>query len=347
LESFDEEHKGLFFGRKTSSEKLYEFVSNQTLTVVLGASGSGKSSLVKAGLVPQVKEVQADNWFVIPPIRPGKSPFLALSLALGNVELPEESSDPAQAFLDRLADWVNSNPTLKLLLVIDQCEELITLCSDENREAFLRGLARAIANHPDALRVVLTLRSDFEPQFRDTALKDYWNASRFVVSPMTRSDLREAIEEPASKRVMYFDPHELVEQLIDEVADMPGALPLLSFALSELYLKYLTRQREAENEGKTIDRALTQEDYQDLGGVIRSLTQRADEEYETLVKENPAYAQIIRQVMLRMVAIGGGELARRQVPLSELEYPAEKNGLVKEVIERFTNARLLVKGMDK
>lgn len=83
-----------------------------------------------------------------------------------------------------------------------------------------------------------------------------------------------------------------------------------------------------------------------MGGVILSLTQRADEEYEALVKENPAYAQIIRQVMLRMIALGGGELARRRVPLLELKYPPEKNNFVKAVIERFTNARLLVQGED-
>ena len=163
---------------------------------------------------------------------------------------------------------------------------------------------------------------------------------------MTRAELREAIEKPAEGRVMYFQPHDLVEELIDEVDNMPGALPLLSFALRELFLKYLQRQHKAQYEGITIDRALTQADYEELGGVMRSLTQRADEEYETLVKENRTYAWTIRHVMLRMVALGGGELARRRVPLSELEYPPEKNALVKEVIERFTEARLLVKGED-
>lgn len=78
---------------------------------------------------------------------------------------------------------------------------------------------------------------------------------------MIRGELRQAIEKPAETRVMYFQSHELVEQLIDEVADMPGALPLLSFALSELYLKYLKRQRDAQIAGVTIDRVLTQEDY--------------------------------------------------------------------------------------
>jgi hypothetical protein len=190
---------------------------------------------------------------------------------------------------------------------------------------------------------VLSLRSDFEPQVRDaglkffptvlkkevgntdTELKKRWLNGRFIVPAMTRAELRQAIEKPAETRVMYFQPHDLVEQLINEVADMPGALPLLSFALSELYLKYLKRQWDAQNGGITIDRALTQEDYQALGGVILSLTQRADEEYQALVQENPAYSQVIRHVMLRMVALGGGELARRQVPLSELEYPPQKN----------------------
>jgi WD40 repeat protein/energy-coupling factor transporter ATP-binding protein EcfA2 len=357
LESFEEEHSAFFFGRTASIEKLYEFVSSHPLTVVLGASGSGKSSLVKAGLVPHLKqqlEVQSNQqWQILAPFRPGESPLKTLNNILAREKLAGDSitqlgiDEKVASLSSHLAAWSQQHPNQIMLLVIDQFEELITLCKDEQeREQFLALLAEAIAKYPKQLRLVLTLRSDFEPQFRETALKNDWNDSRFVVSQMTRADLREAIEKPAEKRVMYFDPHELVEQLIDEVADMPGALPLLSFGLSELYLKYLRRQRDAQNTGNTIDRSLTQADYQSMGGIIQSLTQRADEEYELLVKKDSAYAQIIRQVMLRMVAIGGGELARRQVPLSELEYPGEKNGLVKEVIERFTNARLLVKGED-
>lgn len=167
---------------------------------------------------------------------------------------------------------------------------------------------------------------------------------------MTRTDLRQAIEEPASAKVMYFksdDPnYPLVDRLIDEVANMPGALPLLSFTLSELYLKYLKRQIIAQQQGETIDRAITEADYQELGGVIRSLTQRADSEYEELVKQDEAYEQTIRYVMLRMLAVGGIELARRRVPLSELEYPEPENARTKEVIRRFSAARLLVEGQD-
>jgi WD40 repeat protein len=358
LESFEEEHSAFFFGRTASINKLSEFVSSHPLTVVLGASGSGKSSLVKAGLVPFLKQKLAlksdrQQWQMLAPFRPGESPLKALNHLLVREKLAGASitqldiAEKVASLSSHLEAWSQQHPDSKLLLVIDQFEELITLCKDEpERSQFLAVLAQAVAKYPQQLRLVLTLRSDFEPQFRDTALQKYWQASRFVIAPMTRADLREAIEKPAEKQVMYFEPHELVEQSIDEVADTPGALPLLSFGLSELYLKYLKRQRQAATEGITIDRALTQADYQDLGGVIRSLTQRADEEYVALIKENPAYAQIIRQVMLRMIAIGGGELARRRVPLSELEYPAEKNVLVKEVIERFTKARLLVKGED-
>ncbi|MGD1703261.1 WD40 repeat domain-containing protein, partial [Dapis sp. BLCC M229] len=115
---------------------------------------------------------------------------------------------------------------------------------------------------------------------------------------------------------------------------------------SELYLKYLQRQTKAQNQGEILDRSITQADYESIGGVTQSLTQRADEEYEALVNHDSAYAQIIRHVMLRMVALGGGELARRRVPSSELEYSQQKDGLVKEVIRRFTAARLLVQGKD-
>lgn len=362
LESYDEAQSDLFFGRGALTEKLTGVVSQQPLTVVLGASGSGKSSVVKAGLMPALRQESAHGqWHVLSPMRPGDSPFQALGKVLrddlGSVAvLPASESENLVEMLGqylaiRCRQEPSTEPRPKVLLVIDQCEELITLCSDGGvRDRFLNGLSSAIATYPEQLHVVLTLRSDFEPQFQDTALKNEWRTARFMVPAMTRSELRETIEEPASLRVIYFqsdDPkNPLVDQLIDEVAEMPGALPLLSFTLSELYLKYLQRQKAAQDVGESIDRAITEADYVELGGVARSLTLRADSEYEALVAQDPNYAATIRNVMLRMVAVGGGELARRRVPLSEFEYPATQNKRVKTVIRRFSEARLLVEGQD-
>ena len=351
LNSFDEKHSSLFFGRTLLIEKLEDFVKANPFTVVLGASGSGKSSLVKAGLIPKLRQDNTEKWCILPILRPGETPLELLNNVLTDAKLPGvEPQNPQQNLAISIDVWAKNHPNSKVLLLIDQSEEIITLCKNlDERQGFFQQILTAINAHGDKLRVVLSLRSDFEPQVKDagkSSVGEELNWGRFMVPAMTRGELREAIEKPAEARVMYFQPQELVEQLIDEVADMPGALPLLSFALSELYLKYLRRQRQAQYSGMTIDRALTEEDYLELGGVMQSLTQRADKEYHLLVLENPAYEQVIRDVMLRMVALGGGELARRRVPLSELEYPSRKHDLVKEVIERFTNARLLVNGVD-
>jgi WD40 repeat protein/uncharacterized caspase-like protein len=345
LESFEAADSDKFFGRTALTEKLQEFVTTHGLTVVLGASGTGKSSLVKAGLIPQLKTQQ--GWHILAPFRPGESPFRALNNTLVQENLPvvdQETPEPGvKNLLARLANWSQLNPNSKLLLVIDQFEELVTISRNDNeREQFLSDLTEAASAFPEQLRLVLMLRNDFEPQLSDTALKPYWTSARFVVPAMTREQLREAIVEPAAAKVMYFEPPTLVDELIDEVMQMPGALPLLSFTLSELYLKYIKSVRE----GIRSERSITQTDYEELGGVTRSLTQRADFEYEQLKQRDEAYTLTIKQVMLRMVAVDVGELARRKVLLSELEYPQTKNERVQEVIRQFTDARLLVKGQD-
>ncbi len=247
----------------------------------------------------------------------------------------------------RIGRWRESHPHGKLLLVIDQLEELVTMCRDNSeRELFLQLLAVALEAHPDILRMVLTVRSDFEPQFTGSALSSLWRAARFVVTPMSQDELREAIEKPASERVLYFEPPAVVDELINEVVQTPGGLPLLSFTLSEMYVRYLERRAEERraDEPREDNRALTRADYQALGGVVGALRQRATEEYTAL---DEAHQATMRRVMLRMVSLEGGEVARRRVPRSELEYlDQQENQRVAQVINRLTAARLLVEGRE-
>ncbi|WP_404790155.1 SUMF1/EgtB/PvdO family nonheme iron enzyme [Altericista sp. CCNU0014] len=370
LKSYETKDSALFFGRTALIHKLCDAMSDRPFTVVLGTSGSGKSSLVKAGLIPHLDgSAQTDQsqnqrlkpqeyfhqckhkgWKILAPIRPGESPLNSLNSVLKELGVVETDQNDSKMLSKAIASWIQSHSEIKLLLVIDQFEELITLCrNDQERHQFLDLLANLLKTHHGVFRLVVTLRSDFEPQFRSTPLETLWKDARFVVPAMTREELRTVIEEPASARVVYFESLDnrgnLVDQLIDEVAGMPGALPLLSFALSELYLKLARRYLTAQINTETVERAITWSDYDALGGVTKSLTRRADEEYDAFVKVDPAYEQTIRHVMLRMVSAGGA-LTRRQVPASELNFPESENTRVQEVIAQFSSARLLVSGTD-
>ena len=122
---------------------------------------------------------------------------------LGNVSTDQANS---RIFTEAITVWSKANPQTKLLLVVDQLEELITLCrKDDEKQQFLEILATLINTFPDMVRLVVTLRSDFEPQLRNTPLEPLWQAGRFVVPAMTREELRSVIEEPASAKVVYFE----------------------------------------------------------------------------------------------------------------------------------------------
>lgn len=352
LKTFEAEHAKLFFGRDELIKELVERLSalEHRFTIILGASGSGKSSLVKAGLIPQLLKTQENKWLILKPIRPGEDPLASLYRAIEEIVFDSKdtfSTNPDVA-IDIINTWSQKNHLTKLLLVIDQFEELVTLAhqtdanyqleNSQTWQPFLQLLANILENCPQ-FHLIVTLRSDFETRFLDSALSPYWSKGRFPVRPMRSDELRETIERPALEKALYFEPPNLVDRLIDEVGQMPGALPLLSFTLSELYIQLYDRWRK---EGKD-DRTLTiDEEFERKGGVAGSLTTQADRAYSNL--EDEKLQTTMRRVILRMLTVEGWEVARRQVSDSELLYPDRaENERVKTIIDCLINTRLIVK----
>ena len=314
LAAYGTHQADLFFGRTRVVEQLRARLERDApLVAVIGASGTGKSSVVKAGLAASLSSGD-EPWAIVGPHRPGEAPLQVLD-----------------TITQELADTPITDRTLVLL---DQFEEVYTLCRDADaRNDFLVGIEHLLATLPERATVLLTARADFLPQLRAGPLAHRIEDARFTVPPMTTDELREVIEGPAQARVLYFEPQSLVDRLVDEVVAMPGALPLLSFTLSEMYFRYLESGRE--------DRALREQDYDALGGVVGSLRSRASALYDAASNDAK---RTIERVLVRMVAIDGGDLAKRRVARAELEFddPAEDQR-VSDVLEQFTDARLLLR----
>ena len=312
LQSFDEADRSLFYGRDRAIRELQARCDAVRLLVVSGASGTGKSSVVKAGLLPLLREA---GHRILPVMRPGLHPLAALEEALsGGRRRRGAEGGPA----DRPVRGAH-HPVHR---------------RQRTGGVPARGCARSSTTRPRIHRVIVTVRSDFEPQVSGGDLKAAWNAGRCTVPPFSLEELKEVIVMPTMQEVLIFDPPELVDEIVGDVVQSPGALPLLAYALSELYEAYRASGRQ--------DRALRKTDYERLGGVMGALRSKADALYQAL---EPAQQATMRKIVLRMVSVEG-DLAGRRVPMADLDYSADENPRVQTVIERLVDARLIVKGED-
>ncbi|MER8549374.1 caspase family protein [Mesorhizobium sp. M1169] len=337
-------NRDVFFGRREATNKLFRRVSDastssqevpqpgERLVVVIGPSGSGKSSLVRAGLLPLIDpEVRQ---ILIRPSKPGPTVFHSLAASLGELRglgvVPDAEALGKET--SALADWARKMPNERFLLVVDQAEELLTLGTQETMDKFLAAVADVLSK-TNTMNVVLTLRSDFEPQFAGSALQDSWAKARYLIPQMTQSDLRRAIEGPAAVRVLRFEPPSLVDGLIDEVIAMPGGLALLSFALSQMYLNFAERGDE--------DRAIRQVDYDSLkGGVAGAIRVSAD---RVISAADKALRRTARRVLERLVSVESGVFTRRRVPQVEFSSTdPDEEARIKTVLKRLDDERLTV-----
>ena len=316
LASFEPVDADYFFGRERLVAELVARLVGAGFLGIVGPSGSGKSSVLRAGLLPALAGG----------VLPGSGGWRRLLLRPGERPLEELRRVLVSGAKDPLAEALDTLPgNARLLLAVDQLEELFTACrSDTERAAFADTLARAAADPDGRAVVVVALRADFYGRFAAyPGLAELLGGNQVLVGPMQASELRRAVELPAGRVGLRVEP-ELADALVDDVEGEPGALPLLSTALLELWQK---RQ----------DNALTLAAYRESGGVHGAVARLAEGTYARVPDER---RQLVRAVMLRLVGDDEGDApVRRRAPLGELDL--ERNEDVADVLATLADSRLV------
>jgi WD40 repeat protein len=315
-----------FYGRTALTKELLKKVYRGNFIAVLGASGSGKSSVVRAGLLYHLQRSRAipgsDRWKIYPPFTPGDHPLRSLEQVLG-------------LGANQVEALIKSAAAERVVLVVDQFEEVFTLCRDEiERQQFMSCLMNAVQRLGHKLCLVVAMRADF---FGKCAEKEYAGLAKRIeqnlvtVLPMNEQELREAIIRPARKVELEID-RELVNQMIADVSGSPGDLPLMQYTLMELW-----QQRNLNR--------LTISDYTRLGGVKKALEKQANLIYHSLSTEEQ---KIAKRIFLELTRLGEGtEDTRRQVRQQDLVTEKRSQALVERVVQKLTNAKLLVTGEEE
>ena len=325
LAPFDAAHAEYFFGRERLVAELVARLVGSTLLAVVGPSGSGKSSAVRAGLLPALADgvVPGSETWRRAVMRPGERPLAELSRTLARA-VPEAGGEDAAPWIADALDRLE--PGERLVLLIDQFEEAFVACRDRaEREAFFDALVEGAGEPDERLVVVLAIRGDFYARCAEHAeLSTLVSANQLLVGPMRRDELRRAIELPSRRAGLRIEPR-LVSALVGDVAGEPGGLPLLSAALVELWQR---------RDGRTLRRRV----YEQTGGVKGAVARLAEDAYQRLSEAERLRA---RAMLLRL---SGAEeeaeaFVRRRVSLDELELDRDEGAA--RALAVLTEARLL------
>jgi len=318
LASFQAEDAGFFFGREALVGELAARIVGVGLLGVIGASGSGKTSLLAAGLRSSLAAgllPGSASWRQVE-MRPGEHPMAELRRAL---DAPgSDEADP----IGWAADSLQAGE--RLVVIVDQFEEIFTTCSDPaEADAFVDALVMA-GGDPDRAVVVLALRGDFYGRTAEwPALAEALSANHVLVGPMSDQELRRAIELPARRGGLRVESA-LLDRLVSEVAGAPGGLPLLSTTLVELW-------------GERAAGWLRLDTYERMGGIKGAVARLAEQTFGAL---SPAEGDVARAMFLRLVGPGEGDaITRRRVPLAEFDLDADRE--TADVMARFLRDRLL------
>ena len=296
LDSYQPTDKAFFFGRDSAIRDLNKLLETTNFLVVVGASGTGKSSLVRAGILGQYAETD----YVI--IRPGKTPL---------AELERVRQKPPK------------------LLLIDQMEELTTQATNRSDDELIRFFSELTAFQQSETghktKVVATLRIEFVPQFNRQ--ERFWktDTQQFTIPVLDVDALQEIIIRPALQTGMFYYPEkETVARIIEDFRHYPNALPLLSLALNDLYETCKDRP----------ERTIYERDYPGIGQIL-------EHKEQTIIQPFSASMDFLRDLLIRFVALQGGEYVRRRVSNDELNFGPDRQPLCEQILAVFTENRLI------
>ena len=345
LEYFDCNDKDpkYFYGREKLTDKLIDRVRQNNFLAILGASGSGKSSVMRAGLLHQLKlgrKLAGSQDWKIKIMLPEKHPLQSLALSWLESDLSDAERatqlDQIESLLQQggegLRKLVQASKANRVILVVDQFEEAFTLCEDvEEREAFFQCLLEALEQTDNKLCLIMAMRIDFfgkcfERKYSGLGNKIQDKDNFIAVPSMDREELRQAIIEPAKKVNLSLESG-LAEEILRDIEGSPGTLPLLQDTLTELWKRKKDHQLKLST-------------YVHMGGIGGTLNRRATDVYNSLTKQEQYYA---KHIFLSLTTLGEGtEDTRRRVLKQDLVIAKHDKQLIYNVVQKLADEKLIV-----